>query len=214
LTWRLGDGPPWLVPGAVASSTETLLAAVGSRPARDLAPPFPGARNSAVLVLVHDGAEGPELLFTRRAMHLRSHRGEISFPGGRIEPGETPVQAALREAHEEVALDPTLATVYGELDHLSTVVSQSYIVPVVATIASRPQLTPHDGEVERILWVSLAELARPETFREEWWGTAPLDRRVFFFELDDETIWGATGRMVFQLLRLAHGLDGPEPMAV
>jgi len=167
-----------------------------------------------VLVLLHEGDDGPELLFTRRTMHLRSHRGEISFPGGRMDPGETPVDTALREAFEEVALDPALVTVHGELDHLSTVVSQSYIVPVVATIESKPELTPHDHEVDRILWVSLAELARPDTFREEWWGTAPLDRRVFFFELDDETIWGATGRMVYQLLRLAHGLEGPEPAAV
>jgi len=181
---------------------------------RDVAPPFPEARNAAVLVLLHEADIGPELLFTRRTMNLRSHRGEISFPGGRMDAGETPVAAALREAFEEVALDPSLVTVHGELDHLSTVVSQSYIVPVVATVDERPPLTPHDREVDRILWVSLAELARPDTFREEWWGTPPLDRRVFFFELDDETIWGATGRMVYQTLRLTHGLTGPEPAAV
>jgi 8-oxo-dGTP pyrophosphatase MutT (NUDIX family) len=181
---------------------------------RDVAPPFPAARNAAVLALVHDGDDGPELLFTRRTMSMRSHRGEISFPGGRMDPGEGPVDTALREAFEEVALDPSIVTVHGELDHLSTVVSQSYIVPVVGTVASRPELEPHDREVDRILWVSLAELARPDTFREEWWGTAPLDRRVFFFELDDETIWGATGRMVYQILRLAHGLTGPEPAAL
>jgi hypothetical protein len=67
--------------------------------------------------------------------------------------------------------------------------------------------------VDRILWVSLAELAHAETFREERWGTPPLDRPIFFFELADETIWGATARMVHQLLRLAHGVDGPEPLA-
>ena len=181
---------------------------------RDVAPPFPDSRNAAVLVLLHDGPAGPELLFTRRTMSMRSHRGEISFPGGRIDPGETAVDAALREAFEEVALDPSLVTVHGELDHLSTVVSHSYIIPVVGTIASAPALTPHDREVDRILWVTLAELARPDTFREEWWGTPPLDRRVFFFELDDETIWGATGRMVYQLLRIAHGVHGPEPEAL
>jgi 8-oxo-dGTP pyrophosphatase MutT (NUDIX family) len=191
-----------------------LLEAVAAMAPRDLAPPFPHARNSAVLVLVHDGDDGPELLFTRRTMSMRSHRGEMSFPGGRMDPGETPVAAALREAYEEVDLDPSLVTVHGELDHLSTVVSESYIIPVVASVTDRPQLTAHDHEVDRILWVSLADLARPDTFREERWGTPPLDRRVFFFELDDETIWGATGRMVYQLLRLAHGIDGPEPAAV
>ena len=128
-----------------------------------------------------------------------------------MDPGETPPETAIREAHEEVGLDPSLVTVHGELDHLSTVVSRSYIVPVVATVAERPELTAAPDEVERILWVSLAELSRADTYREEWWGTAPLDRPLFFFELDDETIWGATGRMLHQLLRLAHGVDAPDP---
>jgi hypothetical protein len=74
-------------------------------------------------------------------------------------------------------------------------------------------LHPAPDEVERILWVPLAELARPDTYREEWWGTPPLDRPLYFFELDDETIWGATGRMLHQLLRFAHGVAGPEPLS-
>jgi 8-oxo-dGTP pyrophosphatase MutT (NUDIX family) len=213
--WRLGDDPPWATRNRrFPPSSATVLSTVRSRAPRDLAPPFPGARNAAVLVLLHEGDDGPELLFTRRTMRMRSHRGEISFPGGRMDPGETPVETALREAFEEVDLDPSLVTVHGELDHLSTVVSQSYIVPVVATVDARPELVPHDHEVDRILWVSLAELSRPDTFREERWGLPPFDRRVFFFELDDETIWGATGRMVYQFLRLAHGLTGPEPSAL
>jgi 8-oxo-dGTP pyrophosphatase MutT (NUDIX family) len=146
-------------------------------------------------------------------MHLRNHRGEISFPGGRMEPGETPADAALREAWEEVALNPAGVTVHGQLDHMSTVVSQSYIVPVVASVTERPSLVAHPGEVDRIMWVPLAELASSDTYREEWWGTPPTDRPIFFFDLDDETIWGATARMLHQLLRLAHGVDGPEPLA-
>ncbi|MFM2070363.1 MAG: hypothetical protein RLZZ623_626 [Actinomycetota bacterium] len=212
--WRLGDPAPWAE--RAAGSTDTMLAirtAVETRRIAPLLPPFPDARNSAVLVLLHDGPDGPEALFTRRSMELRNHRGEVSFPGGRMDPGETAVEAALREAFEEVALDRALVTVHGELDHLSTVVSNSYIVPVVGSIAERPELRPHASEVDRILWVSLAELAHAETFREEWWGTPPFERPIFFFELADETIWGATARMVHQLLRLAHGVDGPEPLA-
>jgi 8-oxo-dGTP pyrophosphatase MutT (NUDIX family) len=166
-----------------------------------------------VLVLLHEGDGGAEVLLTRRAMHLRNHRGEISFPGGRMDAGETPVETALREGWEEVALDPDLVTVHGELDHMSTVVSQSYIVPVVGTIDRRPELVPHAAEVDRILWVPLAELLTPGTYREERWGEPPLDRPIFFFELDDETVWGATARMLHQLLRLAHGVDEPEPPA-
>jgi hypothetical protein len=85
--WRLGDDPPWSQ-SASPLTTATLLDAVRRREPTDVAPPFPGARNAAVLVLLHEGEDGPELLFTRRAMHLRSHKGEISFPGGRIEPDE------------------------------------------------------------------------------------------------------------------------------
>ena len=210
--WRLGDPAPWLGAEPVGGVDE-LAAVVARRPARRLAPPFPDARNSAVLIVLHDGPHGPEALFTKRAMHLRNHRGEISFPGGRMEPGETPADAALREACEEVALNPAGVSVHGQLDHMSTVVSQSYIVPVVASVTARPSLAAHPGEVDRIMWVPLAELASSDTYREEWWGAPPTDRPIFFFDLDDETIWGATARMLHQLLRLAHGVDGPEPLA-
>ena len=161
-------------------------------------------------MLLHEGDDGAELLFTRRPMHMRNHRGEISFPGGRMDPDETPAHTALRGAWEEVALDPQLVTVHGELDHISTVVSRSYIVPVVGSVVERPVLQPHVVEVDRILWVSLADLVQPGTYREEWWGAPPLERPIHFFELDDETVWGATARMVHQLLRLAHGVDEPE----
>ena len=211
--WRLGGRAPWHGQTDRPVSLDAILASVRARSAREIAPAFPDARHSAVLVLLHDGEHGPEVLVTRRGSHLRNHKGEISFPGGRLDPGETPVQAALREAHEEVGLDRVLVTVQGELDHLSTVVSNSYIVPVVATIEERPSLVPSPEEVERILWVPLAELSRADTYREEWWGAAPMERPLFFFELDDETIWGATARMLHQLLRLAHGIEGPEPPA-
>lgn len=202
--WRLGDPAPW-VGGTAPRAVDDVVRRVAADPPRTLAPPFPGARPSAVLVLLHDGPTGPEALFTKRAAHLRHHRGEISFPGGRLEPGESPVEAALREAWEEVALPSDVVRVHGELDHLSTVVSQSYIVPIVASVSGRPPLLAHPGEVERVLWVPLAELADPVAYREERWGTPPLDRAVHFFDLDDETIWGATARMVHELLRRAYG---------
>jgi 8-oxo-dGTP pyrophosphatase MutT (NUDIX family) len=148
---------------------------------------------------------GAEVLLTKRSEELRNHRGEISFPGGRIDPGETPVEAALREADEEVGLASPLVTVQGHLSHLSTVVSRSYIVPVVGTLQQRPELVPHDREVARILWVPLAELVHPASYREEWWGTPPLDRRMHFFELADETVWGATAFMLYELLNIVYG---------
>lgn len=211
--WRLGAPAPWNDRADAAPQVDQLIASITDRSASPVLPPFPDARHSAVLVVLHDGPCGPEALFTKRSMALRNHRGEISFPGGRLEPGESPIDAAVRESWEEVGLDPSLVEIHGELDHLATVVSRSHIVPIVATVAERPVLSAAEDEVDRILWVPLAELARADTFREEWWGVPPLERPIFFFELDDETIWGATGRMLHQLLRLAHGIDEPEPLA-
>jgi 8-oxo-dGTP pyrophosphatase MutT (NUDIX family) len=174
--------------------------------ARPIAPAFPDARPSAVLIALVDGADGAEVLLTKRSQHLRNHRGEISFPGGRIDAGETPHEAAVREAFEEVRLDPDSVQVVAQLEPISTVVSKSYILPIVARLDERPPLVPHDAEVDRILWASLGELARADTYRGEWWGTPPLDREMHFFDLDDETIWGATGRMLHELVARAHGL--------
>jgi 8-oxo-dGTP pyrophosphatase MutT (NUDIX family) len=187
------------VPGARPSFDQVLAAVPGHE--GPMLPAFPGARHSAVLVLLHDGPSGPEVLLTRRSWELRHHRGEVSFPGGRMDPGETPLDTALREAHEEVGLEPTLVRPHGELEHLNTVVSRSYIVPKVATIDTRPELHGHLPEVERVLWVPLAELTRPDTYRAERWGVAGVDRVLHFFHLDDETVWGATAHMLVDLLR-------------
>lgn len=199
-TWTPGsDTPPAAHPLAV--DVDTIAAGlIGARLGRPIAPAFPNARPAAVLVALADGDDGAEVLLTRRSEHLRTHKGEISFPGGRIDPGETPIEAAAREADEEVGLDPAEVTVIGELGHLSTVVSRSYIVPIVARLAAPLQLEPASPEVERVLWVPLAELVRPDTYRAERWGTHPTDRLLHFFELDDETVWGATAAILVDLL--------------
>lgn len=169
-------------------------------------PAFPDAKLSAVLLLLADGPAGAEVLLTRRSMQMNTHKGEISFAGGRVDPGETAVETALREAQEEVGLDPALPTVIGELEHLSTIVSKSYIVPIVARLdvhhADRPHLEPQTMEADRVMWTPIAELTRAGTYRLERWGNLPLDRPLHFFELDDETVWGATARMLFDLLTL------------
>jgi mutator protein MutT len=200
-TWSLDEiAPPAAYP--LRRSVADLVAAVAdSPPEQPLAPAFPDARLSAVLIALADGDDGAEVLLTRRSMDLRHHRGEISFPGGRVDPGETPVEAARREAHEEVGLEPAVVSVVGELDHLNTAVSRSYIVPVVARLADPVPLRPSSPEVERIFWLPLGELVRPDTYRAERWGVPPTDRLIHFFELDDETIWGATATMLVDLLR-------------
>jgi 8-oxo-dGTP pyrophosphatase MutT (NUDIX family) len=164
------------------------------------------ARPSAVLVTLHPGADGVEVVLTKRASHLKNHKGEISFPGGRVEPDESIRDAALREAVEEVAMPSHDVSVVGELDHILTVVSSSYIVPIVGTLGYRPQLTASENEVDRVLHVPLADLTRADTFREEHWVTPYGKMNVYMYHLDDETIWGATARVLTQIIRLSVGV--------
>jgi 8-oxo-dGTP pyrophosphatase MutT (NUDIX family) len=209
-SWRMGAAPAWagLHDGTQPVPTSAVLGAVRARGnGAPIDPVLHDARPSAVLIALWDGPTGAEVLLTKRSWQLRNHRGEISFPGGRLDPGETPVEAALREAHEEVGLDPAGVRVVGELDHISTVVSKSYIVPIVAELSERPDVAPMTGEVDRVLHVPIAELYRPDTYRQEIWWRPPTEWPIHFFELDDETIWGATGRMLVQLLSLAVGLE-------
>lgn len=203
--WSPGGAAPWLGQDLpVALPLAPLLSRVTQRGQGK--PPtwsFEGARSSAVLIALFEGDHGAEVVLTRRAWHLRSHKGEVCFPGGRQDEGETAIETALREAHEEVLLDPADVLVIGELDHMATLASLSHIVPVVGYLTSRPTLSAGTSEVDRIFTVPLVELLRPDTFREELW---TRDERVFpvtFFELDDETIWGATARLLRDLLLLA-----------
>lgn len=201
-SWRSGGAGRWTVVRPISTaSIADAVAAVG----RGQAEPSPhGASASAVLVVLVDGTNGAEVLLTKRSDRLRNHPGEISFPGGRLDGNETTTEAALREAGEEVGLAPGTVRVIGELTELSTVVSHSSIVPVVASVATRPALVPHEPEVSRILWVPLVDLAHHATYREELWGTPPSERRMDFFELDDETIWGATARVLRELLEVVY----------
>jgi peroxisomal coenzyme A diphosphatase NUDT7 len=195
--WTEDDTLPWPVDSSW--SVDDLVAPVPEHSA-PLLPSFPDARVSAVLIALVDGSDGAEVLLTRRSMEMRNHRGEISFPGGRLDVGETPIDAALREAHEEVGLDPSAPTVVGELAHLNTIVSRSYIVPVVAVLDRRPELVAQTGEVDRVFWTPVSQLVQPGTYRVERWGSPPMDRPLHFFELDDETVWGATAHMLVDLL--------------
>ena len=177
----------------------------------ELSTPRTDERVSAVTILLVDGPSGAEVLLTRRTETLNNHKGEISFPGGRVDADEGLIEAALREAWEEVGIAPSSVSVVGRLSPLSTFVSRSFIVPVVGLVSTRPALTLHEVEVDRAMWVPLADLVRTDTFSWEWWdftGAADsVERAMFFFHLDDETVWGATARMLHELLCVVHGVD-------
>jgi len=169
--------------------------------------------DAAVLVAAFEESGAARVVLTRRAGTLRRHRGEVSFPGGRIEPGETPLAAAMREAHEEVGLDPDAVRPVAWLRPIVTFASGSVIRPYVALLEQRPALVAQPSEVDRAFDVSLDELLAEGSYREEVWrrrsprapgadGTFPIS----FFEADGETIWGATARILTELCCLAVGV--------
>jgi 8-oxo-dGTP pyrophosphatase MutT (NUDIX family) len=172
-------------------------------PVPDRAPDTASGLASAVLAALYEEHGEVLVVLTRRAQHLRSHRGEVSFPGGGQETGEDLQATALREAREEIDLDPGSVEIIGRLDHLTTFTNRSFIVPFVGILAARPALTANAGEVELILHVPLNDLLAEGVFREERWGVPPLDRPQMFFEIVGDTIWGATAAMLRNLLALA-----------
>ena len=213
--WSVSERVLWGHLSEIHFDLDAIEAAIVRRgPGKAFAPPLnTPTRRSAVLVALYEGADGPTVVLTKRTPTLSTHKGEMSFPGGRMDPGETPEQGALREANEEVGLDPGRVTVVGELDQLFTVGASSMIVPVVGRLPEPPRLVPNPAEVDRILAVPLAELVIPGVFHEERWplrippSAAPVERSLFFFELEDETVWGATARVLVQLLSVALAVD-------
>jgi 8-oxo-dGTP pyrophosphatase MutT (NUDIX family) len=207
--WRLGESPSWLSEDVRVVIPEIDVIA-GRIATRDVATKvttqefsqewISTARLSAVLVPVVNTNDGPSVILTKRAAHLKNHRGEISFPGGRVEEAESARGAALRETEEEIGLLPNNVEIVGQLDSLTTFVSNSVIVPFVAKVHTLNELVPNGDEVARIMIVPIAELVRADTYRNEWWPTPRGDLNIHFFELDNETIWGATARILRQFI--------------
>jgi 8-oxo-dGTP pyrophosphatase MutT (NUDIX family) len=173
-----------------------------------------GLRPAAVLCPLFEEDEEAWLILTRRSSSLRLHTGEVSFPGGRIDAGEEAAAAALREAHEEIGLDPASVRVLGRLSTMTTIRNPAPITPFVGVIeGGRPEFTANPAEVERVIIVPVAELFADEVYREELWELGQLGQRPFyFFELIGDTVWGATARILRELLELVWlGYEGvPE----
>lgn len=150
------------------------------------------ARPAAVLIPLVARPEGATVLLTERASTLRSHSGQIAFPGGKIDgPNETPVQAALREAEEEIGLDPSRVTPLGRLDsYLSG--SGFRIVPIVAEVSTPFSLTPNPAEVADVFEVPLAFLMDEANHQRQsrvWQGA---ERHFYEMPWEARRIWGVT----------------------
>jgi len=170
---------------------------------RRVVPPGPLIR-AAVLVAIVDRGEA-NLVFAQRSERVGQHAGQISFPGGRIDPDDPDdLHAALREAHEEVALPPAAVEPLGMLDDTETVATQFVITPWVGLVREPVAWQPDGHEIERVIEVPVAALLEKGCFRVEQWERAGVVRDVYFYEYGDTTIWGATARILKQYLDIVE----------
>jgi 8-oxo-dGTP pyrophosphatase MutT (NUDIX family) len=165
-------------------------------------------RVGAVLVLLYPQHGTTYLALTRRPDSLKDHSGQVSFPGGKVEPDESLTEAALRETWEELGVPPSSVAVLGELTSLYIPPTDFEVHPFVGWVPFRPNFIPNTTEVAELLEVSVDHLLQPNTRHKEPWqfGTYTMD--VPFYDVQGHKVWGATAMMLSEFLgrwRLAFG---------
>lgn len=193
----------------MTGSLETLLAhtrrRLANRPRRVVA--SPALVPAAVLVPIVDRGE-PCLVFAKRTERVGYHKGQISFPGGRLDPDDPdPLSAALRESEEEIGLPAAAVEPLGALDDTETVATQFVITPWVGFVREAVTWRPDGEEIEKVIEVPVRALLDPGALRVEQWERDGVRRPVLFYDYRGETIWGATARILQQYLEL---LQTPE----
>ncbi len=219
ITRPVGDYPEWLQPVVVACSQITVHELT-----RFMPPEGSDARRGAVLMLFADtDADGEgELLLTERSHSMRSHPGQVSFPGGGVDPGETMVEAALREAEEEIALDPTSIEVFGELPELWLPPSNYAVTPVLGWWRERGEVgIASPDEVHAIHHPTIAELLDPENRITVRHPSGWLGPGFLIGPERDVILWGFTAGIIARLFEFvgwssewdaARGRDLPDYM--
>jgi len=181
-------------------------------------PPPPGQKtyaevgddclHGAVLALLYPRGGKTHLVFIRRPQTVIHHKGQIAFPGGHVETGETPAEAAVREAMEEVGVIPDTITVLGALTPLYIPPSGYCIYPFVAVTDVPPVFIPKPDEVDEIIEAPLAYLLDENSVRKETWTFEIGPRQVPFFAVGPHKIWGATAMVLSEFLEILRPSDG------
>jgi len=167
-----------------------------------------GCRQAAGLLLVYPLAERARIVLTQRAA-LPDHGGQVSLPGGEVEPDETVIDAALREAHEEVGIEPGLVCVLGKLTPIHIPVSNFVLHPIVGMARERPTLRPDDNEVARILEPPIVELANPAHQAVRTGSYCAPPPLIPHFVVDDLEVWGATAMVLAEFLTVLDAAPDP-----
>ena len=169
--------------------------------------PADGGRPASVLLLCDPSTPGVPLLFVLRSPGLRAHPGQIAFPGGSAEPGDADVVAtALREANEELGIEPDNVEILGLLSPFPTIVSDRWLTPVIGLERSPSTLRGDDFEIAEWFRIDIADLlVAPHTERE--FERDGIRRRVHYYEASQRIIWGVTGGILHELLVLLGRSD-------
>ncbi len=154
-----------------------------------------GMRCAAVMIPILK-KQGFPILYTLRSRHLRHHAGQFSFPGGVVEEGETPWQAALREAHEEIGLEAAAVTRLGRISDAYS--PRGYHIECFVALVDAFEPTLNEEEVERVIEVDMHQLFDSSRHAEKPWGPNP-ERLVHYFEFDEGLVWGVTGKITANL---------------
>ena len=160
---------------------------------------------AAVLLPLVDRGE-PFVVFAKRTDRVGTHRGQISFPGGRVDPSDAGfLEAALRESEEEIGLPRTAVEPLGALDDTETVATQFIITPFVGVVRTPVAWQPDGHEIEKVIEVPLAALRDLSSLRVEYRERGGVRHEVLFWDYQGETIWGATARILKQYLVVLEG---------